>query len=173
MHPLSNAGLLVLAQLESAIEALTTEQFSQPVSALGQSTIGQHVRHTVEFFTALEHGLLNGQLDYDKRARNRAIETNRQVALSAITSVKQMIAQQHKDMPLVLVVNYELIANCPVSLVSSYFRELTYTIEHAIHHMAIIKIGMRELVPQMQLPTSFGVAASTLRHQQEAVILNC
>jgi uncharacterized damage-inducible protein DinB len=172
MHHLSNTCLLVLAQLESAVDALQDDQFNRPIPALGQSTIGQHVRHTVEFFTALEHGLLTGRIDYDNRARNRSIETERHVAQSAITAVKQMIAQQNEDKPLVLVVNYELMANNPVALVSSYFRELTYTIEHAIHHMAIIKIGILDLVPQMKLPAEFGVAISTLRHQQKAEMLN-
>ena len=36
---------------------------------------------------------------------------------------------------------------------TNYFRELTYNIEHAIHHMAIMKIGVREVAPYVTLPT--------------------
>jgi len=49
-------------------------------------------------------------------------------------------------------------------------RELAYNIEHAIHHMAIIKIGINEVSPYILLPSAFGVASSTIRHLKKQKI---
>jgi len=50
---------------------------------------------------------------------------------------------------------------------SSYFRELQYNIEHAIHHMAIIKIAIGACFTEVELPANFGVAYSTVRYQKQ------
>jgi hypothetical protein len=44
-------------------------------------------------------------------------------------------------------------------------RELVYNIEHVVHHMALVKIGLKELLPDLDLPDDFGVAVSTIRYQ--------
>jgi hypothetical protein len=50
---------------------------------------------------------------------------------------------------------------------TSYNRELVYNLEHAIHHMAIMKIAVDNAFPQVQMPENFGVAYSTIRYQQQ------
>jgi hypothetical protein len=45
-------------------------------------------------------------------------------------------------------------------------RELVYNIEHAVHHMAIMKIGVREIASYIGLSSDFGIAASTIRHKE-------
>jgi hypothetical protein len=52
---------------------------------------------------------------------------------------------------------------------TNFLRELVYNIEHAVHHMALIRIGVREVAPHITLPPDFGVAASTIRHQQKTL----
>jgi hypothetical protein len=52
---------------------------------------------------------------------------------------------------------------------TNYFRELTYNIEHAVHHMAIIKIGIREVANYVTLPADFGIAASTIRYKEASM----
>jgi hypothetical protein len=49
---------------------------------------------------------------------------------------------------------------------SNIERELMYNIEHTIHHLAIIKIGLNAVAPQIALSEHFGVAPSTIRHKQ-------
>ena len=50
-------------------------------------------------------------------------------------------------------------------------RELAYNIEHAVHHMAILKIGLAIVAPEVKVPEGFGVAVSTLRYKREQVHL--
>jgi len=44
-------------------------------------------------------------------------------------------------------------------------RELQYNIEHAVHHLAIIKIGVKTLEDSFKLDDNFGIAASTIRNK--------
>ena len=52
------------------------------------------------------------------------------------------------------------------SISSTVAREVNYNIEHCIHHMALIKIGLKIIKPSLALSPSFGVAASTLQHRK-------
>ena len=49
----------------------------------------------------------------------------------------------------------------PFSVDSNVQRELAFNLEHAIHHQALIKIGLNQLGQHME--SGFGVAPSTLR----------
>ena len=48
----------------------------------------------------------------------------------------------------------------PIEIPSSVSRELLYLLEHAIHHMAIIRLLVKSHCPGHQLPKEFGVAYS-------------
>jgi uncharacterized damage-inducible protein DinB len=158
----------ILHQLYLLIDQISEEDFVKPVDTLSNSTIGQHVRHTVEFFLCLEKGFNNGVINYDKRAHDKLIESNKPAAAAAIQRIAAFISSQADNKPLQLEVGYDLSTDQSVSVHSNYWRELVYNIEHAVHHMAIIKIGIREAAPYVQLPFDFGVAASTIRYQEMA-----
>ena len=51
---------------------------------------------------------------------------------------------------------------------SSFERELLYCLDHAIHHQALIKIGLKELHLSHLVSPDFGVAYSTLRYRARA-----
>ena len=159
----------ILDQLSVAIEQLTEAEFIQPSDTLSGSSVGQHLRHTLEFFFCLEQGYSKGVINYDKRSHDKLIETNKEVALDAINCIRQFILRQVQDKSLLLEVGYDLNGDENVSVQTNYFRELTYNIEHAVHHMAIMKIGIREVAPRVSIPVDFGVAASTLRYRGEVM----
>ena len=163
---LSNACTAILQQLESVVQQMTESDFVKPSQALSGSTVGQHLRHTLEFFICLEHGFAQGTINYDKRAHDKLIETDKFIALGAIARIKKFIETQQLDQPLTLQVGYERHSDECVNIATNYLRELAYNVEHAVHHMAIMKIGLREIASYVQLPSDFGVAVSTIRHQQ-------
>lgn len=154
----------ILDQLEDAVTQMSADDFSRPSAALSNSTIGQHLRHTIEFFLCLENGFGAGVINYDKRAHDKFIETDKFIALNAIRRVREFIGATTNDASLLLEVGYDRHTEDCVTIQTNYFRELTYNIEHAVHHMAIIKIGIREVADYVRLPKDFGVAVSTLRH---------
>jgi len=156
----------ILDQLENVVAQLSAEDFSRPSPALSNSTIGQHMRHTIEFFLCLENGFRDGVINYDKRAHDKLIESDKFIALNAIRQIRRFVVATTNDCTLRLDVGYDRHTEDCVTIQTNYFRELTYNIEHAVHHMALIKIGVREVADYVKLPGDFGVAVSTLRHNE-------
>lgn len=160
----------ILAQLEDVLRQVNGQEFVQASPALSDATIGQHTRHTLEFFVCLEQGLPAGAVNYDQRAHDRSIEEDKEVALRLIKRLKAFVQHHSDNRPLRLEVGYERHSDECVSVETNYYRELAYNIEHAVHHMALVKIGLRDVAPGVVLPEGFGIAVSTLRHQERVLV---
>lgn len=156
----------ILRQLEEVVEQIHPNDFCRPSFTLSQATIGQHLRHTLEFFICLEKGVETGVINYDKREHDKLIESDKFIALSALGRIRDFVCSQQEDRELQLEVDYSRHGEDPVIIATNYYRELNYNIEHAIHHMAIMKIGVREVAPYVKLANHFGVAVSTVRFHE-------
>lgn len=167
---LTTACCNILEQLTGLVEQITPQDFSKPVPTLGNSTIGQHLRHTLEFFICLENGFEKGLVNYDKRQHDKLIESDKFIALATLASIRNFVGSQQADKPLKLEVGYDLKSENSVTVQTNFTRELVYNIEHAVHHMAIMKIGIRETAPYVTLPADFGIAASTIRYHEKTAL---
>jgi uncharacterized damage-inducible protein DinB len=168
MTQLLKAGTTILSQLADIVHQLADEDFRKPSKALSNSTIGQHLRHTLEFFICLEQGCELGVVNYDKRIHNKAMENDKLIALHTIGQIQEFV-KTNDDKPLKLEVGYDPASETCVTIETNYLRELTYNIEHSVHHMAIMKIGIREVADYINLPADFGVAVSTIRYKETEV----
>ena len=166
MKQLYQAGRTILTQLSDVLNQITEEDFCKPSMALSNSTVGQHLRHTLEFFICLEQGYELGIVNYDKRVHNKAMENDKHIALHTISQIQEFVTTHQSDKALKLEVGYEPDSDECVTVETNYLRELTYNIEHAVHHMAIMKIGIREVADYVKLPVGFGVAVSTIRYKE-------
>jgi len=166
---LIKASNSILSQLAAIIDQIEEKHFVAPCVSLGNSSIGQHLRHTLEFFLCLESGCGKGVVNYDKRAHDKLIENDKFIALATIQRIKDFVNERTEDFTLKLQVGYELDSDECLEMDTNYFRELTYNIEHAVHHMAIMKIGIREIAGYVNLPADFGIAASTLRYKESSM----
>lgn len=153
----------ILDQLSALTDTIGEADFRKPSIALSGSTVGQHLRHTLEFFLCLESGVKSGCINYDKRNHDHTIENNRDIAGATIRRIALFLDELNLDLPLKLEVNYTIDQDDNIELETTSARELVYNIEHAVHHMALIKIGVREVAPYVQLDKHFGIAASTIR----------
>jgi len=165
MMQLSRAAITILDQLSEAIEQINEADFCRPSVALNAS-IGQHLRHTLEFFICLEQGYEQGIINYDKRAHNKLMEIDKTIALNAIRQIKEFIINKQPGKALKLEVGYLPDSDTFETINTNYHRELVYNIEHAVHHMAIMKIGMKEVADYLTVPADFGIAVSTLRYKE-------
>lgn len=165
MKQLLEAASTILTQLTDVVNTIKEEDFYKPSVALSNSTIGQHLRHTLEFFICLEQGYELGVVNYDKRIHNKAMENDKHIALHTLYQIKEFVTANQVDKPLNLEVGYKPDSEETIAITTNYLRELTYNIEHAVHHMAIMKIGIREVAEYIPLPSDFGVAVSTLRYK--------
>lgn len=156
-EPISN----LLKQLQYVLEGLTDEQYAQPVKVLSGSTTGQHTRHILEFFIELNQGYLTGIVNYDRRMRNRMIETDRRFAVKTLLEIE--VGLDKPDRALLLHACYD--RHDPEPVFTNYLRELVYNLEHMVHHMALIRIGVNA-VADLEVPEGFGVAASTLKFRK-------
>jgi hypothetical protein len=154
----------VFVQLGETIRQLTPAAYVQPCTNLVNNTIGQHVRHIIELFQCLENGYPEGVVNYENRKRDAAIESDKELALQLLQTIYSNLGRPDKQ--LVLNASYDDHSTEPVSISTNYFREIAYNLEHTIHHMALIRVGINE-VSTIELPENFGVASSTVKHRKQ------
>jgi hypothetical protein len=150
----------VFVQLSASLELLSDSQYTHASTILSNATIGQHVRHIVEMFTCLENGYETGIINYEQRKRDIIIETEKSVAVGLLKKIYEGLNRENKS--LVLKAAYNENSEDIIDFDTNYFREIAYNLEHTIHHMALIKVGIRE-VSDMEVPEGFGVASSTIK----------
>lgn len=158
------AGLLM--QLQNMLEELTDEQYVRQIKLLSNATLGQHTRHIIEFFLELNTGCVTGNVNYDKRKRDYRIETSRLCAIDNLTTVISLLNRENKV--LTLTIDYSNDSEEQLVVETNYSRELVYNLEHTVHHMALLRIGVNA-VSTIVLPDDFGVAISTLKHRSACV----
>ncbi len=156
-------------QLHELLDQLNDLEFNTPSVALRGSTIGQHLRHTLEFFMVLEDSVESGVVNYDNRQHSMVLETNRELAGQAIERITAVCQNWLTNRNLWLEVNYAQMDDRAVKVETNLQRELIYNIEHAVHHMAIMRVAIQEVAPHIELPATFGVAASTIRHRAKLI----
>jgi len=155
----------ILNRLVNLAGQFSNSEYTNPLKVLSGNSIGKHLRHVIEFYECLINGYDEGKVDYDLRERNRSYEENVTAAVEAMGKISEFICGAD-DKPLTLYSTYDE-NSLPIASATSFNRELIYNIEHAIHHMAIIKIAVKEAFPAVQLPEDFGVAYSTMQHLKE------
>jgi hypothetical protein len=151
-------------QLADTLNQLSHQQYSQPCGTLFKNTIGQHVRHIIELFQCLDKGYVAGVVNYEHRKRDVDIETNKDLAAKLLKEIHAGLSKP--DKPLILEAMYDDLNNEPITISTNYNREIAYNLEHTIHHMALIRVGINE-VSNVTLPEHFGVASSTVKHRQQ------
>lgn len=151
-----------LRQLRQVIDNLSQDQFSTPIAALSQSTIGAHVRHVLEFYQCIQSAN-SGPVCYDSRARNALLENDRSAALLAIDAITDWLGSEMNDAPLAVKADFSTTGGSDHLFASSFFRELAFCFEHGIHHQAMIKVALKEFPDPAPINEDFGVAPSTSR----------
>ena len=154
----------VFLQLSHSLNQLEKEQYGYPCMNLSGNTIGQHVRHIIEMFQCLESGYFSGEVDYEKRKRDPQIETDISFATGLLQGIILQISKKNK--PLKLLTYYDDLSDQPEKIATNYFREIAYNLEHTIHHMALIRVGLREL-GDIPVDDTYGVAVSTLKYRKQ------
>ncbi|NDI99785.1 DinB family protein [Flavobacterium sp. LaA7.5] len=149
-----------LDELLVLLQSLSDTEYSKPVNALAQATIGQHVRHIIEMYLCLMEKYDCAMINYDNRERNKNIESNILYATEKIVYIKENFEKEDKELILEHAISGENIITK-----SNYNRELLYNMEHAIHHQALIKVALHEF-GNIFINENFGVAPSTIQYRK-------
>lgn len=161
------SGLLsisILSQLKEVINQLEGPAYSKSLDVFSGASVGQHTRHILEFYICLLQQKNQGTICYDKRQRNLALETDGDVAARTVDMIISKLQSPITDAPVDLLCELQ---GEKISTPSSISRELLYALEHAVHHMAIIKIGLIINCPTISIPENFGVADSTVQYKNQ------
>ncbi len=154
-----------LHQLNTVLEQLNDHQFSSRLDVLNGSSIGMHVRHILEFYVCLMNSKNTQQVNYDNRNRDTLLEVSIDNCIKTISKILDFLNEFKDDYDIKLSANYSTHDESEnVVLNSTFLRELLYNVEHTVHHLAIIKIGLKALNINLKIDDSFGVAASTIRN---------
>lgn len=156
-----------LAQLRDLVQLIGNEQYNKKSDILSGGTIGQHIRHILEFYLLLVSGSFTGTINYDQRKRDMQIETDPTFAEKAIERILLGITTLEADQIVKFEGDYSRTGSSQNSITSSVGREMAYCIEHSIHHQALIKTGLIDFGLNDIVDKQFGVAYSTLRYRND------
>lgn len=165
--PLNQSNRTRIEQLKSILQIVPAELYSRPLPLLNGSSIGQHFRHIIEFYTCLQQGRMESRLCYDDRKRDLRIEQNQEFALTRCDSFIEFLDSITGDERLTLVADFSDGRTEPCAIETSLNRELAYVMDHAVHHLAIIKIALQDC--EIEIGEDVGVAPSTLRNRAVCV----
>lgn len=161
----ARAAAASLTQCADFLATLPDPAYTTPCPALMHSTIGQHVRHCLDHYTACFAALEGREIDYDHRDRGTPVETCRDTARRVVSDVLDRLAELTPEaLARPARVRVMLTADGALaSLDSTAARELAFATHHAVHHHAMMAAiaGTLGLTP----PAGFGTAPSTLQDQ--------
>ncbi len=150
-----------LNELVDLLVQIPDSEYAKPCVLLSNSTIGEHTRHIIEMFQCLGNSYDSGIVNYDKRPRNKLIQTNTGFAVNQIRAIRNSLEKANKKIELQQMVDGE-----ELRIESNYYRELLYNLEHCIHHQALMKVAILQY-ETISIDKNFGVARSTIEYRNQ------
>ncbi len=155
-----------LMQIKDLLQNIKISDYTGKAEVLSDSTVGQHIRHILEFYLLLVSGSFSGVISYDKRQRDKQIEESPTFATETISRLLKGIETLDLNQEVKFEGDFTTDGSKDNFTASSVGRELGYCIEHSIHHQAIIKAGLISLGLSDLTNNQFGVAYSTIRFRE-------
>ena len=108
-----------LNEIKEILIRIPAGLFTKQKDILSGSTIGQHFRHIIEFYTCLEKGLETGIVSYDERERNVLLEKHTAYSVCIIDKIIHFLSWIKEDSALSLKGNYNDTSETPSTFQSS------------------------------------------------------
>jgi len=162
---------LIFNEIGELLSRMNDGQYTKELSLLGGSSIGKHVRHIYDFYNSVVKSIEKGELDYADRDRDQNIERYTHNAALNFMMLSKLIGSLDEDTLIDVVTEFDTQDSTVRQRVSSSIgRELMYAYDHAIHHLAIVKMGIQSNFPEFEMSAEIGVAPSTIKHQNKQAI---
>ncbi len=175
MEKLIDANLHFLEQAAELVDRLEDSCYARCEPGFYNSSVGAHLRHCLEHYEAFVGGLEAGEVDYDARKRDHAVETETLAAKERVDELRNFFvtlkgsdSQDTTTRELRVKMDSgedqgKAVDACVQWQVSSVGRELQFLVSHTVHHFAMIRslcVGN-----DTEICSTFGVAPSTLKHR--------
>jgi hypothetical protein len=154
-----------LQQIKEFLSKIDEPSYTKKSNVLFGASVGEHVRHIVEFYIRLVVGSKEGVICYDKRTRDLNLATNTSYTINKIDELLVAISDLDLSSTIEFEADYTVDGSKDSIIHSSIARELAYCIEHSIHHQALVKAGLHEMQQQSLVACNFGIAYSTIRYK--------
>ena len=168
---LIRSAVEILTQGENLLTELENDNYTARLPAAFNASIGGHYRHCLDHFRSLLDAAQSGDLNYDHRERGTLVENDRFAALNSTRELRsgfQDLGTECLARELQVICKTSYSENGSQASASTVGREIMYAVAHAVHHYALI--GIMGGLMGLRMPTGFGVAPSTLKHQRDAGI---
>lgn len=153
-----------LEQGNECLKSLSDDQYNWAAAPHVTSTIGEHFRHLLDLFHAIN--LANGKvIDYNFRRRGHTVEKSRETAIKEIDHLIDWLEQMSRTelaSPVNILTEVSMTETQTHSMASTLERELTFVALHANHHFAMAKVIISVL--NLNVSESFGLAPNTLSY---------
>ena len=154
---------VVIDQMKVFLDQISRKQYSEKIEVLSGASIGQHVRHILDFYLCiLNRG--DGIISYDRRRRDTQTENKPEYALEVCGMIREQIPVFDTGEPVTIISEFN---GSVQQNASSIGRELIYALDHTVHHLALIRIGLRIVAPHIEISENLGVAPSTIQYRQQ------
>lgn len=159
----------ILRQCAGFVEALPGRAYAADSRVIAGGTVGKHVRHVLDHFSAIFVGLDTGEaIMYDRRERNVPMETSAAAASRCVAELRARLQGTNAarlDAPVRVRV---MLAGdgSEAELGSTLARELAFATHHAVHHHAMMKAIAQE--HGCVADAEFGKAPSTINYERVA-----
>ena len=164
-----NAVQIQLEKVKTLCTDLSDEQFTSKLEVLNGSSVGAHVRHIIEFYNCLLEFDIRRMVNYDKRKRDKSLENSPDKSIRCRDKILYAL-DGVEDLDLKILSDYSTFGESEsISLASTFYRELAFNVEHTIHHLAVIKIGIQAMDTPISLDENVGYAPSTIRNNYKKI----
>lgn len=159
------AASALLTQCEEFIREVPQSVYTTESMVLPGGTVGKHLRHVVDHYTAIVMGLSGSEaIDYDHRMRDTPMERDRETALAVLAQVRRQVSAlsgMHEGTH--VRVRVMLTGDGMEALLGTTLaRELAFATHHGVHHQAMMRAIAGEF--GVEAPRDFGKAPSTINH---------
>ena len=157
------ANLSVIQQGVALLAVLGDERYAARQPLCFNASIGGHLRHILEHYQGFLRGVTEGEIDYEKRARDPLVENSSSYARALLEAAGQELSDLAPRLA-----NHGLhfcAETAPgIATATTVLRELEFLLSHTVHHYALVAVMAR--LQGCEPEPDFGIAPSTLRFQQ-------
>ncbi|MFU8784659.1 DinB family protein [Aliidiomarina sp.] len=157
-------NLQQLDVLNTIVQLVKPEHYSQELNWPGTPSVGKHTRHVLGHYQQLRLAFENKQLDYRSRVRDEDIETQPARAIQWIEGIRSWLQSLHRA-DIECTIQYQFSEG---KTFTSLHRELDFVASHCVHHLALIHSILEKW--DYKWPENAGVHSSTVEYQKQCAL---
>ncbi len=132
------------------------------------SSIGDHIRHTLDFFDCIIKGLDSNNIDLTARKRDEVLSTNKESAINHIYKLQETLQSYCNINTDYLIHVTDNMGKGKVTVNYTLESILTHANSHTVHHYATIGYILSSLGVDVKIP-GFGYNPTTPINKREGI----